>query len=595
MPPTKKDIIAAIQAKKRSYYASTAFSLWRSVSNSIYMAVNQRYQEGEQFTRSGFYLAVLRSQYQDYTETFSQIYREATPVFIHESKKFEGEDLAQRTQWFHNRVWNNMGPRNNGGNSQWIALTKDVPIYGMAVGHTRWLRRAGYREEPVLTSSLTGSEIEWNPQWDIIQNEPDLQRVHPFNWFGDINRGESLEFEGFLDEWTPQRIQSLMDDPEFDSEALGRLAEKLSKGQTYVDSDFYLATEDNRNQTVAKKAPIVFYFGTLNDVPGMEKDPTEYEVICDNNDIYFLKANKIPGRRPIYRVRSSGLNDMPFGDALLAPNLTHQRAMNAMVNLGIDDTIMRIHNGYAAWAQYMQNPNDFMNPTASGVVWMKQDASDKHLPKKIGGERSGAFDDLMSMNQIVHTDNERSGKADQSFGLKQGSETATGRVLLRQADNKKTRAAIIEMTDTGLIPIGKDVLVMAGRNMQEVERRGLSYDGQTFDFTNEDYIAFLNNEYFTVSDSIIKDMQVEAEKRLAFFGHAKEVLMQDPQGLGKILNTLEDVGRNMGIANIERYLNTEQAQPPQVTTTPVSSPEAVPNLSPGGLPGEETLETGELV
>lgn len=588
----EKKIINGVMERKNDYFRSTAFSLFKEQGSAVNAAVDQRYREGEQTTKSGFYLATTTSMYEAIIETFSQSYFEASPLFVFDSKRMNGEDLALKAQRFHNRVWANMGADNSGGTAQWMQLCRDVPIFNMAVGHPRWKRMGGMVEKPIVSQGAWSNSIEWSTEFDLLLNEPDIQRIHPFNWFGQYDKGQDLSYEGFLDEWDMSIVAALMKDDSYKKDNLEKLAEEMKKGQNEWDNDFFKESTD-RFALNSKKTPVTVYWGSLNHIKGLEDDPGEYLVICDSKRIYKMAVNRIPGFRQLIRVRSNVLNDLPFGRSLLAPSLPHTKIMNLYANLGIDDTVMRMHNGWAIWDEFLVNPDEFLNPEGTNnTVSMRKDAPPGKIPQRIGRERSGVLDDMLQMYQLINRDNEAAGLTEQAKGLKAAKrETATGQMLDAKADDRRVRSAIITMAQTGLKPIAKQVLMMALRNTPEIERRNLSYDGEVFDVTNQDMAQIWNNAFFDINDTINKNQDTEATKLVNFLGTSREILMQDPRGLEYLQNMLRDIGRRSGLSNVERYFpeNTPtpiQSQTPQPQGEPIPSGVSPAAPPAGGVPTE---------
>lgn len=582
----EKAIIEGLEELKSRYFNSHVYRGLKNQGDSVKFAVDQKYMQNEQMTRHGFYLATLAALYDTTLESFTQIYSSAEPMFIFNSKRLQGEGFAERAQWFLNRTWENMGPANMGGIHQWLALTRDVPIFSCAIAHPRWARRSGVVEKPIIKSGgFVGEMLEWTEENDYILDEPEIVRIHPYDWFGEHYKGENLSYEGFIEKWSASDVAQILDDEDLNPEEgwrmeeLKKLYEDLKKGKTEQDPYYYEETSSegtggyknkramgNGEYTNTRETTITSIWTTVNHIKGLENDPNEYHIIYDSNRIYKASINKIRGFRQILRVRSNPVNDHPFGRSLLAPSLPHNKIMNLGVNLALDETFTRIHNGYAIWPHAMTNPNEFLNPQGvNGFVRMKKEAKKEQIPFKIHDQRSGTLDDILTLNQVIHQDSERMGKPDQSYGLTgTRDETATGRMILEQADNRRTRNAVINMSYTGLIPIGKQINLMALRNTPEVERQELSYDGNTFAVDNQMLVEIWNNNHATLHDSIMRDQNTEASRLSDFLSVAAEVLLKHPGGLAPMTNLIRDYGRKRNIANVERYFPESLA--PQVDT-----------------------------
>lgn len=589
----EKSIIDAVYKKKDDYYSSSAYSYFHQQGEAVVHAVDQKYRPREQTTRSGFYLGLHTGLYESLNETFTSIYSEADPLFIFNSKHKGQEDVALRAQKFLNASWESMGQGNLGGTLQWLAITRDVPLYSMGVAYVRWHREGANAVTPTNVKTAFGDQLEWTDQLRTVLDEPEIERIHPFNWFGQWDVSNP-GYEGIIRRWSLKDLHDAAQDPSFNKQGLEKLEEMIKKGGQGDDKDYHKEDENEFRQR-ERQIDILEYFGPLNDVKGMEDDSNEYHIICNQKVLLKMEVNKMPGYRPIKRTYSSQRNDTPFGRNMLSPSLPHTKIMNLMTNLGIDDVMGRMHHGWAVWEQFLENPNDFANPEGTnGIVYMAPGSNKNHLPARIGGERSGVFDDLTNMVNMINTDKERTSATDQSLGLQgDANETATGRLLLKNADSKRTRSAIITMADTGLKPIGQHVNLLALKNTPQVVRQQMSYDGEPFNMSNDDVVWVWNNNTFNISDSILKDQENEALKRTNFLTVARDVLLQDPAGLPKLQNIIRDVGRQSGIKNIERYFPEDT--PIQVSQQPQPANPSTLSPTAGGAPlpqGPVPLPTG---
>ncbi len=595
-----KKIIDGVMSRKRSYYASDAFHFFRQQGDAVVNAVDQRYLPGEQTTRSGFYLATHTALYGAMEDSFNQIYGNATPMFLIDSKKFGGEDLARRGQNFLNMTWDHMGVDKTGGLNQWLRITRDVPLYSMGVAYVRWNRINGITQKPVKTPGAMVETLEWKDSYDIKLNQPEIERHHPYNWFGYWKGG--APWEGLMRRWSLQDVQGLFDpknpEPEYNQDALHKLAKELGKGRSTSDTDFHQAQSlINKNDDANERfKDVIEYWGPLNFITNddnLVNDSREYHVVCDEQRIYRLRVNNIFGYRPIKKVKATGLNDLPYGRSLLAPTLPHTKIDNLMLNEGIDDVITRMHNGWAVWDEYLQNPDEFINPEGTNpVVYMESGAPVEKLPRRIGGESSGVLKDSFQVREAVNRDRQRISQSDTGLGAEgQRKETATASRIFAAADTKRTRSAITYMGKFGLIPIAKLINLQAIKNTPEVERRDMSYDGEVFSITNDDAVQIWNNNVLNIHDSILEPQEDQALKLTNFLQLAREVLLQDPAGLPKLQNIIRDAGRKGGIRNVEHYF--PEPLPPQVS--PSQGQPGSPNLSPPGQPAAASQGPEQVV
>ncbi len=593
--PKAKAIIKAVKERKDQYYQSDAYRFFNMQSLAVEDAVAQRYREGEKMTRSGFYLATLTAAYEALLDSFSDTYGRARPLFLCDPQKVGGEDLAQKQQNFLNRTWDKMGRDKTGGLPQWLKIARDVPLFTMGVGYTRWAKFNGIFERPQINKvGAWGSTLDFKPQFQVLLNGPEIERIDPRLWFGCWTQGDDLPWEGCIREYTYQDAAAMLMDQGYLQPAVQQLLKKLEKGNVGSDT----ATQNRqsgsgmREQNGIKKAVVYEYWGDLTNCKEYEGDPTEYCVICTDDLLLKFNPNYMFGYRPFFRARSSPLNDSPFGRSILAPNLPHTKIQNLIVNLGIDDVVTRMHNGWAVWSKYLKSIDDFANPEgADGLVYMTDDAPSDKIPRRIGGERSGILDDAMRINEVIGVDRQTSGFNNQSLGHKDGTtgDTATQARLLEASGNRRTVGAIIQMAITGLMPAGKRINMLAIRNTSEEERRSMSYDGKPFSVSNEDAIQIWDNNIVDIHESVVTNPAAEAANLAEFLTVAKDALLQVPDA-SHLMNLIGDIGRKKGL-NVDRYLpKIGPGMPPQVGAPPGMPPQGMP---PGAMPPEMPQEMTE--
>lgn len=592
-----KKVIGAIRERVNSYFSSQAYGAYKNMCDAVNDAIHQKYRDGEQTTRSGFYLATMGASYEAMLDSFATTYGLAKPLFIADPKKMQSEGMASKLQTFANHAWDGMGEDKTGGLSQWMQVARDVPLYTMGVAYIKWTRYGGIYERPTKSEAgAWGSFLSFSPEYQVLLNGPEIERIHPLRWFGFWSRGEKLPWEGCLREYSLSDVAMMVGDDNYDQEAVKALMAKLTKSAGSKDQNYHDTWQETNSQGKRNTVTVYEYWGDLQNCAEYEKDSKEYCVICTDDAVLRFQPNLMYGFRPFVRVRSNPQNDMPFGRGILTPNMAHLKIQNLMVNLGIDDVVTRMHNGWAVWERYVKNVDDFANPEGTnGIVYMADDAPAEKLPRRIGGESSGILKDMMNINELTEVDRQAAGFTNQQLGLGGGVQgnTATEARLREVNGNRKLRGAIVNMALTGLVPSIRRIVLLSIRNTNEIERSNLTYDGKPFSITNDEAIQIWDNNLVDIHDSVLNDPVEESTNLAEFLNVAKDVLiqMQDPTPM---MNMIKDIGRKKRL-NVDKYF--PEALPPQVGQAP--QPQAMPPqmgdvpedlMAPTSMPTESSLE-----
>lgn len=590
-PEMAKDIIAYCKYQFSSYHKSQTFQNWRAQSEAISDAVEQRYRTNEQVTRSGFYLAALRAEYDGLKEGAVNVFAKANPLFIFRKKPGFQQDTVDKIQQHVNDEWDMMS-----GMDKFQEVTDDTWIFGTGISYTKWQSVQKWGQFPVQVPQVWGGTmIDWQEGFQTVLNGPELERIHPMNWAGDYRRNRDLSWEGCMREWRFCDVQKLKGDARYLQDGVAKLLQSMKEGKSTLDPYFYHPDNANGGMPYSTSPRTVSYeyWGDLNGVKGFEDDGHEYVVVFSDDNLLRFNHNPIyiggEQFRPFVRTRSTILNNFPMGRSILGPNLTHQKLENLMVNLSVDDMIIRQHLGIAVWADSMENVNDITNPEgARGFVWMKSGANANMLPKFIGEGQSGILRDSMDfMDRVIKPDQQKSGRSDTAQGLKEGSQngTATAAQLMASIGNRRDSASIAQICKTGLRPIAKHLtmLVLRNRTMQDLQK-----------FSNEELLAVFHNNNWEEHDSITQDPYQESMNKAEFYNMAKDVIMQVVSSNGDashVIEFLRDIARDKGIKpdDFNRYFPL--AKPPQVNT-PAGGP-PLPTQQPqiGNMPGVSAQPT----
>lgn len=558
----KAEIASFVENRFQEYRRSAFFQNWKLLCENIRDAVDMRWRPGEQMTRTGLYVAALRAARDGFREGFTDTFGQASPLFVYKPRRGVPQDRINRAQEAMDNTWEDID-----GLSSWMAQMDDAVDYSMGVSYVHWERAGGEREKPVVTTQAWGDALEWQDDWDILLDQPAIERIHPFNYACDSRTGSKLSWEGCEWEYSPEHLAGFLSSPQFDRGAITRVMAKIAEGKVTGGSNtFYNTADQSGGQKPTDR--IVYakeYWGNLRGITGLERDNCEYCVTVCEGEIIRFNVNRIRAPRtwrPFNRTRLCPLNDIPIGLHILAPSLTHQRFKNLLLNLSADDVIMRQHLGLAVWPSQLKNPNDLLNPEgARGVIMMKDSANPNLVPRFFADGRSGLLQDVFSLDDRLDTTNQMAGISNQALGQSGGetqNQTATGQRFLANTANRRSRAALISAVRTGLKPIGKSIMMLTLRNKPPEDLR----------LSPEELREIWDNNAWEASDLVTWD-QTQASSALANWG---QVALQQMSGIttkeggaDHVVEYMKDLGRYMGVpaARLDVYL-PKGGRPPEV-------------------------------
>lgn len=587
-PDIAKDIIGYCKSQIESYYRSQIYQNWKNQSEAIVDAVEQRWRTNEQVTRSGFYLAALRAEYDGLKEGTVNILSKANPLFIYRKKPGNPQETCDKIQQHVNDEWDNID-----GLEKFMEIADDTWTHGTGISYTKWETIQGFGQFPVVVPQVWGGTmIDWQDKYQVVSSGPELERIHPMNWAGDFSKSRNLSWESCMREWRVTDLQRLKGDQRYLQPGVEKLLENMRSGKSTEDANYYQPYDQTGTQKRGSKTVSYEYWGDLNGVKGFEDDPHEYVIIWADDQLLRFNHNPIylggEHFRPFTRTRSNPLNSFPMGRSILGPNLTHQKLQNLLVNLSVDDIVIRQHLGIAVWADSMENVNDLTNPEgARGFVWMKNNANQNMLPKFIGEGQSGVMRDSMDfMDRFILTDMQKSGLNNTSQGLKEGSQngTATAAQLQASMGNKRIQSALTQICKTGLRPIAKHITLLTLRNRPMADLP---------QFNNDEMMMALSNNNWEEHDSVTNDPYQTAMNKAEFYNMFKDVALQITTANGDASHMIEmgrDIARDKGIKpdDFDRYF--PKARPPQIGGPgQPPAPGQLPNPEQGGaLPAQVT-------
>lgn len=595
----KNAIIEFIDQQFGEYTNSAVYSNWRLLCDNVIDACEQRYRPGEQLTRQGMYWAVMRAQRDGWRDAAVETFGTAKPLFLYKPRRGVPQALANRAQEVMADLWEDID-----GLQKWLQLFYDGVEYAMAVAYTKYCHSYEQVETPTEVQEAWGNMIEWTPEFSLVADTPDFIRIHPYNYRCSLRTGQGiLAWEGSEWEWSIVDLYGLIGNPAYNQAAVKRLIDKMSKGEVgRQSSEFY----DKGHAYTGQKGLTAHVYarelwGTIAGARGFERDSQEYAIVVCEGEILRMDANHLRiGRqpwRPYKRVRLDPMADLPYGCHVLAANLTHQRMKNLTLNLGLDDMVIRQHLGLAVWRGALENPDQLLNPEgARAPLFMRQDATVEKLPRFFADQASGLLRDVTTFDRdVTERDLQISGLPFQSLGLGGGAQggTATEQRYLANNANRKVKRAIINASETGLKPIGKDLLLLLLRNNAPADLR----------LSNEEFKQLFFNNLWEPSDVVTTDM-VSQNMALANWGQValqklSEITTRE-RGADHIVMYLKDLGRTMGISSsrLDEYLPTAAppelgpmgeepmpGRPPQVPAralenSPVNAPAAVEGVPP---------------
>lgn len=590
-PARKQEIADFVTRKFEEHRSSSVYQNWKLLCENIRDAVDQRWRPGEQMTRTGLYIAALRAARDGFREGFVDTFGQAKPLYLYRPRRRVDPETSKSAQELMENTWDDVE-----GLTSWLINLDDAVDYSMGVTYTSWCRYGAEAEKPIVAANAWGDALEWSEEFDILLNQAHIQRIHPFNYRCD-HRSMNPSWEGCEWEWNLPDLAGFLSDPKYDKAALGRVMERIQKGQIDGGSDTYYNQADAFGGDMPNERPVyaMEYWGSLRGITGMEGDTHEYCVTVVEGEIVRFNYNPVRGKkpwRPFTRTRLCPMPDLPIGQHILAPTLTYQRFKNLMLNLSADDVLIRQHLGLAVWPNQLKNPNDLLNPEgARGVLYMKDNASPNHVPRFFADARSGILQDAMALDDRLEQGSQMAGLPHSAMGMTGGGEqnqTATGQRLLASVSNRRSRAAILWAIETGLKPIGENVMLLTLRNRPPEDMK----------LTPQQHAEIWANNYWAAEDSVSWD---QAEQAMALANWGQSALQQmatisPPDGSAShLVEYLKDLGRSMKLpmSRLDAYLPTGSkpqiggpapagSQPPPAAAaeaSPLASPMAAPAMT----------------
>jgi hypothetical protein len=560
------EIVEFIEGKFEEYRRSAFFQNWKLLCENIRDAVEMRWRPGEQLTRTGLYIASMNAARNGFREGFIDTFGQARPLWAYKPRaKFDMARINKVEEMMEN-TWEDID-----GLTSWYSQLDDAIDYGMGVAYTSWCRYGAEAERPVVETQAWGDALEWKDEFNILLNQPDIARVHPFNYASDPRGGHKPGWEGCEWEWSMAAVSGFQTDPKYIRPAIAYVLKLFEEGKIDNTSQtFYNVADQQGGDKPEDKVYAKEYWGSLKGIKGLERDVNEYAVTVCQGKVVRFNVNKIRGARvwrPFKRTRLITMNDLPIGQHILAPMLGSHRFRNLMMNLSADDLLIKQHLGLAVWPNALKNPNDLLNPEgARGVLFMRDNATVNQIPRFFTEGASGLQRDAGAFLDRVDAIDQMAGLNHSAMGMNTGGEqnqTATGQRFLASTANRRTRAALITALDTGLKPIGKDLMLLTLRN-RPPEDLGLS---------PEEHIEIFDNNYWEASDTVSWD-KAQMSMAMANFGQVALQKMAEvvpaQGGADHVVEYIKDTGKMMGVPTswVERYFPKQL--PPSIGASQVA-------------------------
>lgn len=582
-------LIEFVLRRKDAYYQANVTMRWKDACESIINAVEQRFTiEEEGLTRSKMFLSSLINAEDGYNETFVNTYGLSPRLFAFNTKRRGTQDLTERAQWMMENVWEEAA-----GDASWINILKDLPRYGMGVSRQMWDIRhgqgVGYKQTKGPWGILNTVALQKKTLWD----RPLAKRFHPFDWFGYWLQAENLPWEGLLHCFGVAELMQMLEDEDYESDGVKAALERLKAGGTDKDEYYHGVEEGDDDVPGDESLPGYEYWGDLYGCPGYEKDTREYQVILTDREVLKIQCNDLEGFRPITRTRGVTVNDWSGGRPLLLPQVPSIRIENFLLNSGLDDVSDRLYAGWATWEDALENPDDFLNPEGIGVpVRMKKDAGAAQIPMRIGGGQSGIQADTQKIWEMIERDRQAGNFQDvlsQRGGIQDG--TARAANLIASQGARKVKAVMINANQTGLVPIGGQLLVLKFIHTDPADLAKQTRDGKKFEISPEEWGLLLEGNLWDFHDSFRRDPFIDTEnmERFAKVGAVQFMTQHasDPMITAKFWREYAD---SLNIRNYDEYLPLTMPKPPAPPQgAPGAQPPAAPTPAPE--PGAEVPES----
>lgn len=594
-----KKIISFVKGFKKSYHDSSQFKEYKKRCEKTRSLVDQEWKEGEQKTKYGMKLGSTRAAHDNIIDSTEDVLD--VDEWLRLRPKIKGEEMQNVANDLED-FGNNMLDSINYG-----AIVQDrlsfIPIYGWSVSFSEFVYNEGYSMKP-QADTQEANGISWTREHDTILSEPKPRVIHPYNWFGELNkRVFDQNMQGFTMRWYARdfvQAKAKKDGegrPLYNIKALDFCLKLLKKGKNEKDDDHFNGEADSfglESGEIHKEDQMPFidvtlFMGPLSGVEGFYHDSNTYIIVCTQKMLLRKKEHPIDGYTPFNHIQPFPRNRGPVPRTPLDVVIPHGRINDMMINLGLENTIDGMIRRWIFNERSFLNPEAFKNPKGLNVI-LYAASGDFFEPRLLDNKNTSLRGDFESFRQIMDWDAQRSGvgRTDMEAGMqgKTAKKTATEAQAIFSQINKRTRAMIKRIMKRSIVPEMKYLIILAMQHYSPEQMSFLNRDGE--DRTIDANMAgiFLKNLAIRVNDSITRNRELDAVNYMEFFTLAFKVLplLQQPEYAIKALRRL---AREKNIKGVDDFIPE-----PEI---PQALPQGGQPMGPDGMPIQQPQWKGTPV
>lgn len=638
-----------INGFKASYFDSAEFHRYKSRREIVQNLVDQVPDVAELAFNYKFMLGLCRKHKEAFLDTCKDVFD--ADKWLNLSSLKSGADnylSVDAIEHFANNVLQDCDYRNH-----WLDRLRFLPVYGWSPSFVEYRWNAGYSVKP-KESTVEASGIEWGREFDEMLSRPNPIAIHPFNWFGDVNTPIRKQFrQGFIRRWgvreviqakekvavlngengveltplldengmpvtdmeTGEMIMEPVMQPLYNTKALDEMLEELKNGARKSDKDYYdkpsrdgsLAGNDGNhisNSNTQKYIDVVYYIGTLDEVEGFEGDSNIYVVECYGDDVLRVAEHPIDTMLPITHIQTHQHETDCFTDSMLDITIPHDKIMNMLVNIGIENTVNDAHRVIVAHEDDYLNFDVLQSPKNLTEILMLKSGSQRVAPVQIDNQ-SGSLQSLLTMYNLIGLERQKAGVTDQELGVQQiGEKTATAARILSSATNKSTRATIKEAVAQGLLPEVRYIMLLAMQFYPPEKLALLSKDGEILRLTPNIAQMLVNRNGLRINDNFTRDKDSDSVALAEFVQFARPIVenLSTPSHAINLVRSLAKLKGIDEILDIDMILpkpmseaETQAAQMPQGQPIPMPNGGAVTTDEQVAQPNPMDAETPQQV
>lgn len=586
-----RDVLDYVNRFANAYYDSQEFAKYKQKTSTIKYAIDQEWEPGTIKSKYRFKFAVARGANDNIINSVEDLTDVENWVIIHplqsgkEIKKMadDMEDFANNLlykikfgEYFNDRF-------------------AYIPAYGWSIAYDEFLYSEGYRIKPKVDSQSVNG-ITWDKLADTLCNEPRGKIIHPYNWFGELNKPVWKQSnQGYVCKWYARDVVQAMAKvdgegrPLYNKKALNNLLKMIETGKGELDIRYSdnpnrdsKYKEDIQNDNIENSVNVRFYIGTLNGAKGFYDDPNTYNVVYSNTLVLRFAEEPIDNVSPFNHMQTHPKTDCPIPRTPLDSMIPHNKINDTLINFGIENVIDSMMRFWSFNEEDYINPEAFKQPPGLNVILYMKNANVK--PPQVSEYKTTSLESYERLNQMIERDRQRStmGTTDLESGVqgKTADKTATATRAMYEALDKSTRAMIKRVIKRSVVPEIKYFIVLALQHFTSEQFRFVNRDGDEISITPELAINFMQNMTLKINDSITRNRALEAANLESFLTFAMQILPQ-LQSPATAIDLLRMFAREKGIKSVDLILDE-----------PIKDPQAEGEAI-GGQPGQDMLPAGQ--